>query len=452
MMKILLSIIFCLYFALNITAQCAESVAVDFGKPIAAQQFEVKNETNKRESFLTIEAVTANASWATKDAESAVLTIFVDGEYNQDVMLFAGKEKFAHRVLLGKFGRGKHAVEAFLNKARSARNVGQTKISAFRVDSAAPKSPADRVALENAPLLYLRPATIDKYSDIPLLTYYEILPPNAENTYKIRYTTIFTNEDGGTQTAALMARWGRATDIEYVYEIDVKDGALQTEIIQGANHEIKNFGGKRVFGAHPVIYDATVNNNFADSGCSKLRTMLLPVRADLSKKSRETVMDENSWTYRLMAEEMQRENRIDPENLGENTIADLRDYIYAEIYSEPQNASVAVETKTPDGKILSSDDGKPLLRVSRPGFLRIALRMPGEMRGKFPAEMAIGCYSIQKKNENQESICRNLNLIKIVRLDENFLPREINLSEKPQTIKNSEKAFFKIPANWFLID
>ena len=51
-----------------------------------------------------------------------------------------------------------------------------------------------------------------------LLMYYEILH-EANGNLIVRYTAIFTNEDGGTQTAALMARWGRATDIEWVYQI-----------------------------------------------------------------------------------------------------------------------------------------------------------------------------------------------------------------------------------------
>ena len=33
----------------------------------------------------------------------------------------------------------------------------------------------------------------------------------------LQYTAIFSNEDGGTSTRALMARWGRTTDIEYIY-------------------------------------------------------------------------------------------------------------------------------------------------------------------------------------------------------------------------------------------
>ncbi len=78
------------------------------------------------------------------------------------------------------------------------------------------------IATINAPFIYARPDTIDKFSDIPLITYYEIFD-EPENIKKIRYTTIFSNEDGGTQSAALMARWGRITDIEWIYEMRVKE-------------------------------------------------------------------------------------------------------------------------------------------------------------------------------------------------------------------------------------
>ena len=30
---------------------------------------------------------------------------------------------------------------------------------------------------------------------------------------------IWSNEDGGTNTPALMARWGRTTDIEWIYRV-----------------------------------------------------------------------------------------------------------------------------------------------------------------------------------------------------------------------------------------
>ena len=75
----------------------------------------------------------------------------------------------------------------------------------------------------NAPILFARLNTVGKFSDIPLLLYCERLQENSEPV--LQYTVIFSNEDGGTSTRALMARWGRSTDIEYVYKRFTKSGA-----------------------------------------------------------------------------------------------------------------------------------------------------------------------------------------------------------------------------------
>ena len=37
---------------------------------------------------------------------------------------------------------------------------------------------------------------------------------------RLRYSVVFSNEDGGTPSDRLMATWGRLTDIEYVYAVE----------------------------------------------------------------------------------------------------------------------------------------------------------------------------------------------------------------------------------------
>ena len=49
--------------------------------------------------------------------------------------------------------------------------------------------------------------------------WYEIEPTPRGTRY--RYSVIFTNEDGGTPADRLMATWGRTTDIEYLYSVEV---------------------------------------------------------------------------------------------------------------------------------------------------------------------------------------------------------------------------------------
>ena len=439
-----LTLLLVMFNSISAVAQCANEPTIEpTGKIIAVREFTVKNAPN--EMILTLEVAANNSSWAKVGAEGATLTVFVDGKYNQDVMLFGGAKKFVYQVALGSFEQGKHALAVVFNQTRSAKNSKQAKIYSVKIASAnlSDKNSADTIALANSPIIYARPDTIDKFSDIPLVLYYEVFP-NGDDAFKIRYTTIFSNEDGGTQTAALMARWGRATDIEWVYEIEFSGGKIVSEIYQGANHETKNYAGKRVFGGHPLVFNTTVNNNFADAGCSDLRFAPLAVRADLSKKSRETVMDENGWTYRIMAEELLREKRINAAKPDANTIADPRDYVYAEIYSEPENAAINVEAETSGGEKFSSDARIAALRVNRKGYVRIAMRLPRTKTADFPSSVIVGCYPISNDAAAQNGACQNVRLIKLVRLDENYQPIVEKIESPPQNIKTGGKSVFAI--------
>jgi hypothetical protein len=428
----------------------AKKFSVPFKTNLASKAFfkmtGAQSEARRNEMFLMIDASVANANWGVKNAEAAVLTVFVNGVYNQDIILFAGAAKFNYRVNLGRFENGEHDLTIVLNQARSAPNAKQVKLFSalvFPSELVLAKKGGDErdfAALTHTPVIYARPDTVDRFSDIPLLTYYEIFPI-GENAFRIRYTVIYSNEDGGTQTAALMARWGRATDIEWIYEIEFKNGAIVSEIYQGANHETKTFAGGKSFGNHPLLFNVTVNNNFADAGCSDLRIAPLPIRADLSSKSRETLMDENSWTYRVMAEEATREGRVNAAKLDANTIADPRDYLYTEIYSEPKNAAFNVEAQFSDTEKYSSDAGIRQLRVNRPRYVRIALRIPANRAAEFPKTINIGCYADSGKPP-VNGICQNIRLIKLIRLDKNYQPVVRKIKGSPQTVKTGEKASF----------
>src|SRR5207248_4961239 len=114
---------------------------------------------------------------------------------------------------------------------------GVEKLSAgFRED--------DSDVLIHAPILYARPNTIGKFTDIPLITYCERL---QEDGFPIlQYTVIYSNEDAGTSTRALMARWGRTTDIEWVYKAFLsRNGTEHHATIQAASHKEIQFKGKR---------------------------------------------------------------------------------------------------------------------------------------------------------------------------------------------------------------
>ncbi|HKE56934.1 MAG TPA: hypothetical protein VKB46_09540, partial [Pyrinomonadaceae bacterium] len=339
-------------------------------RPLRSQDFTLETES---EVALEIEAKSPGASWAKKDAEASALRIEVDGQYNQDLLLAAGDSAFTYRVMLGRLTAGKHHVAVVLNQARSAVAAQQATLLALRPILLAKDShhtADDLLALAYSPVLYQRTNTIDHFSDLPLLMYYEVFHPGAGEV-QIRYTTIFTNEDGGTATAALMARWGRAADIEWVYEFRVRDGRVVEETYQGVNHQTKVFRGERLNGNHPLLAVASDNNNFSDETKSIVRFALLPLPADLRDATRESVMDSNSWTYRLVAEELSREGKITAEPVDSNSISDPRDYVYVDLRAAQKATAIGVSvTSSKQTTPALSDLGEARLRIDRSGYFR----------------------------------------------------------------------------------
>jgi hypothetical protein len=403
---------------------------------LAVKNFEVTEET---EVGLEIEALSPGASWATKDAEAAALVLEVDGDYNQDLLLWAGNSPFIYRVMLGRLAPGKHSVTARMNHSRSAAAARQAIVRSLRPILYAGNKQLtadDLLALAHSPVLYQRANTIDRFSDVPLLMYYEVTRTDAREV-KIRYTVIFTNEDGGTPTAALMARWGRGTDIEWVYELSAQDGRVIEESYQGVEHETRPFKGKRTNGSHPLLSVASDNNNFSDLGSSVTRFALLPIAADLHSASRESIMDAHPWTYRIMAEELTREGRIKEKPADINSISDPRNYLYVDLYAQQRGAAISVEVASAvEPKTSTSDLDQPKLRIERSGYSRTAVRLGSAAAVSSASSITIHCQQTQPAVEGRA--CQVL-VVRTTRLDRNYEPRQLKAEQlSTQTIKPGE--------------
>jgi hypothetical protein len=258
--------------------------------------------------------------------------------------------------------------------------------------------------------------------------YYETERQTDSQTF--RYTVIFSNEDGGTQTSALMARWGRTTDIEWVSETQVNArGEVVKSVFQGVNHETKNFRGIREAG-HPALVVASDNNNFADDGQSEMRFALRPVSVDLSKSSREEVMDQRPWIYRVMAEEMIREGKITDERTLGARIADLRNYLYLDASSRQQNGaalSFAVKLKG-DSRWYTSDLGIGYYKIDRSGFFRTTVRLPQGTTVDRIERIAARCDLTNNPRSSEEiskaasAQCELNSVNKVFLLDQQFQP------------------------------
>src|SRR6476661_680412 len=94
-------------------------------------------------------------------------------------------------------------------------DVAVESIAVDQIEAAQPEHKA--VAL--APFVYARANTVGRFTDTPIFMWSEreATPRGA----RYRYSVIFTNEDGGTPADRLMATWGRTTDIEYIYSVEV---------------------------------------------------------------------------------------------------------------------------------------------------------------------------------------------------------------------------------------
>src|SRR6266540_6741434 len=179
-------------FVTQVTAMQSSS---SLPKPLVTEAFSL---TEDMEVGLEIEARSPGASWGREGAEAAALLVSVDGLSNQDLLLWAGDELFQYRVMLGHLTKGKHIVSVALNLPRSAPGAQIAEVKSLRPLPLAPTRRSDgededQLALTHSPVLYARANTIDHFTDIPLLMYYEILRDGRERgagtpDLTIRYT------------------------------------------------------------------------------------------------------------------------------------------------------------------------------------------------------------------------------------------------------------------------
>ncbi len=328
------------------------------------------------EVVLSLFASAPGTAWNRAGAEAATISVHVDGIDKADIVLFRGETPFTYDVLVGNLGQGTHRLAIYLEPVKSAK-------AQVRVDNVTARvyASGDPLAvLAHAPILYGRDDS--HYTDTPLVMYYELT--RAAGMTTIQYTIIFSNEDGGTSPDGLMARWGRLTDIEWVYRVVLDEaGAVVRDEYQDKDHNTAVFHGAREE-QHPFLNNVTENNLFADAGTSSYRFALAPTEF-LPDTAREEMMDRHPWTYRVMAEEWEREKHDLTERNGDpdtRDVSDPRNYLYVEFRSEPFSvlscdAKLALQVKLRGNeRWYSSDHGMDSLRIQSQGWRRSAIELP----------------------------------------------------------------------------
>src|SRR4051794_20753850 len=381
------------------------------------------------EAIAHVHARCTGCDWGAAGRESVALTIAIDGKYSQTLQLVRGDVTADYPIALGHLANGLHRLTIDRDAALSAPAAGPATIDVSDFTFYIPGQSTDYTALSMAPIVYARENTVGKFTDLPLLMWYEAVPTARGRQY--RYSVIFSNEDGGTQTDRLMATWGRTTDIEFVYGVEVDEaGRVLAEEFQGPRHEVPAFTGKHE-GRHPLLWVSTDNNMVSESGPATIRYAPMPVKFDLTDQPREAVMDANPWTYAVAAVEMQREGKIaDDPPPGVNKIADPRRFVFVEACGTIGNAALAISIgsrRSSGGELTwtASDRGLPQYRIVRDGCFTIATPLPA---GTQTADIqAIRVHAFARKPERDETPppadpVHFMRINKVFMLDQHFLP------------------------------
>lgn len=353
-------------FSIVILIACATS------KPAGAEAVYKKQLDAGAGGFgvLTVTASTPGFRWVMPEP-APVLDVLLDGKFLTNLVLFGGDQPFAYKLLTGNLEAGPHSLEIRRN-AKRASTVGY-EINDVSLDVAAKGTP-EFEAYQYAPLLYGREE--NDISDVPLLMWVEV-SRNKNGGSVFQYSYVWTNEDGGTQTASLMARYGRSVDIEYCIAVSVDAaGNVTRELFQTFKHNIVQFNGRHD-GKRPVLLDATTNNIFADVGKTSLMFSYAPMIMPPLPDVRETVIDANPWIVRISAEEMEKEGKLVSNGEGTDLTktADPRTYVYVDLNSDTMLTSFKADigVKLKGGEWHTSAHGIADLGLDLPGWQRVAV-------------------------------------------------------------------------------
>lgn len=357
--------------------------------------------------------------WELTGREGLMLRVTLDGHYSQHLAVVR-PGLAPYRILLGSVDAGVHKARVEIDSVRSARDLRATspaQISITEITPVLPGDPAYR-PLSLAPFVYQRANTLNRFTDTPVFMWYEAEPTARGVRY--RYTVIFTNEDGGTPADRLMATWGRTTDIEYIYSVEVDAaGTVLEHDYQGPDHQVLPYRGK-LDRRHARLWVATDNNMVVDRGTTPFRFAPAPEAVDLTNVSREVMMDRSPWLYAVSSRELAREGKIAPNAPpGNGVIPDPRQYAYLEGCGTVGDVALALAVRVgPDW--IASDRGVDKYRITRDGCFRVAIPLPPNTDPQAIAAVRVQAFARDDRTAVAPATFTRLNTVFL--LDDNYVP------------------------------
>lgn len=369
------------------------SVSVHRGGP--ARTF-VVDAPHGGEALLRFTTDAPGSDWGTHGAESAVAQVLVDGQPRTNLVVPSATPT-RRAIALGALTPGSHRVQVRFDDQASPPLVSQMNLVGIRASVSAPTA-ADNPVLAHAPVVVgralptLGSADQNATTDTPVLAWHEVRDAATPGHRIVEYSVVWSNEDGGTDTPALMARWGRTTDIEWIYRVELDASGKRvpgTDVYQAPSHQTLHFTGTYEAG-HPVLQTCTSNNNMCDQvvlppGQPGLRFLLAADETRPPDRARESLMDAHPWTYPVMAAEMQRENKVEQPGFASTPqMSDQRNYLWLEMRKATGTAattvsapgvSIGVRLKG-DPTLYRSDHQEPSWSVTRDDPAATTVELP----------------------------------------------------------------------------
>ena len=365
----------CFCFLLGMSrAWAADAVVIEVKEP--------------REVIAELDLRSTGSAWNKVGREAAIAEIRLNGKMIANIPVFMGERTHRYSILLGRLEPGTHTLD-YRRSARSPQGVSLAS-SGVRARQIATNDPNYEV-VAHAPVLFARTDN-QRFSDVPLAVYCETFTEGSRRT--LQYSVIFSNEDGGTSTRALMARWGRATDIEMIYRVTLDENRKPVRaMIQTRDHREVDFNGEYE-GFHPLLGVVTENNMVAPEGRSAIRWPLTPRRVVLADASREQVMDDAPWTYRIMAEELEREGKLrEFGKVDGQKISDPRNYLYLEAKVTNADTRISAVVRLRNSSFWQAAHlGRFDYAIERSGWIRLAVELPPMTDARNIAEVGFVCF------------------------------------------------------------
>ncbi len=283
------------------------------------------------EGLLRLALEAPGTSWGPGAPSSTVVDAAVSDLSTQQVVgtqqfvLFGGASPFVYAGFAGPvrlFDR--YSVTISVEPPASLHGLSQpglvrpeAVLLASALELVSPANP-QYLAYAYAPVVYGR--STSALHDVPMLMYATVAPAGG-GANMLSYVVVFSHEDGGTGFLPFVewGTWGRMSDIENAISFTVNNmgSVSRAQYLWGG--EPSGFPDSQTAlqevdrpftgvwrGKHPVLRDATGNNDFSDFGSTPFRFQLAPVAAPAPGEPRDAAMDANPFTYQVMAEEVAR--------------------------------------------------------------------------------------------------------------------------------------------------